>query len=133
MIEERKIREVAKYKVKELGGYLVDVKVSHTNDITILFDTENGVTFSNCSELSKYIEDIFDKDEENYSLTVCSPGLDNAFLVTEQYKKHLGKEVKVLLKNGKRKSGKIVSYNEKLILELNKETKKNKKLQEKKK
>ena len=38
MISKNKIRKSAEDKVKELGGYLVDVKVSLNNIITIYFD-----------------------------------------------------------------------------------------------
>ena len=117
MILDTEIREIVKSKIKKIGGYLVDVKVSHTNDITVLIDRIEGVTFAHCSKISKYIESKFDRDQEDYSLTVCSPGLDRAFLVKEQYEKNLGKDVKVLLKNGKRKSGKMLKYDDVLILE----------------
>jgi len=116
MILDKDIRNIAEERIKKIGGYLVDIKISYTNDITILFDKIDGVNFNDCSDLSRYIEARFDRDEQDYSLTVCSPGIDKPFLVEEQYKKHIGKEVKVLLKDGKRKSGEILSYNDTLIL-----------------
>ena len=53
---------------------------------------------------------------EDYELTVCSAGLDNPFMVDEQYQKYIGKEVGVLLTNGKRKTGIILSYDESLLM-----------------
>ena len=50
-------------------------------------------------------------------MKVCSPGIDRAFVVDEQYLKNIGRDVKVLLKNGKRTSGKIISYEDNLTLE----------------
>jgi ribosome maturation factor RimP len=73
--------------------------------------------------ISKYIEEHFDREVEDYELTVCSAGLDNAFMVDEQYQKNIGKEVGVLLKNGKRKKGVILSYDETLLLEVEKKKK----------
>ncbi len=101
----------------QIGGFLVDVKVSHTNDITVLIDLDDGITFEHCTNISKYIESYFDREIEDYSLKVCSPGIDRAFIVDEQYLKNIGKDVKVLLKNGKRTSGKIISYKDNLFLE----------------
>ena len=62
MISKNKIRKSAEDKVKELGGYLVDVKVSLNNIITIYFDKIEGVSFEDCKELSRYIEEVFDRD-----------------------------------------------------------------------
>jgi|TARA_B100001093_G_scaffold520525_1_gene617682 ribosome maturation factor RimP len=117
MILESKIRSLVERKMHQIGGFLVDVKVSHTNDITVLIDLDDGVTFDHCTNISKYIESYFDREIEDYSLKVCSPGIDKAFVVDEQYLKNIGKDVKVLLKNGKRTSGKIISYKDSLFLE----------------
>ena len=116
MILEKDIKNIDEEKIKKIGGYLVDIKISYTNDVTILFDKLEGVNFNDCSDLSRYIEERFDRDEQDYSLTVCSPGIDKPFLVEEQYRKNIGKEVKVLLKDGKRKTGEILAYDDTLIL-----------------
>tara|TARA_B100000902_G_C27071355_1_gene794191 strand:+ start:79 stop:516 length:438 start_codon:yes stop_codon:yes gene_type:complete len=117
MILESEIRSLVERKMHQIGGFLVDVKVSHTNDITVLIDLDDGITFDHCTNISKYIESCFDREIEDYSLKVCSPGIDRAFIVDEQYLKNIGKDVKVLLKNGKRTSGKIISYKDNLFLE----------------
>ena len=117
MILESDIRHLVKRKMHQIGGFLVDVKVSHTNDITVLIDLDEGVTFDHCTDVSKYIESYFDRETEDYSLKVCSPGIDRAFVVDKQYLKNIGRDVKVLLKNGKRTSGKIISYEDNLTLE----------------
>ena len=123
MIAKQEIIKVAESKIKELDGFLVDVKVNTANVITIFFDRREGVQVEHCLEISKYVEDHFDREVEDYELTVCSAGLDNAFMVDEQYQKYIGKEVGVLLTNGKRKSGLIISYNETLTLEVAKKKK----------
>lgn len=61
--------------------------------------------------VSKYIEQNFDREEEDYELTVCSAGLENPFKVDKQYQKYKGKEVNVLLNSGRRKKGIIIDYN----------------------
>jgi ribosome maturation factor RimP len=117
MILESDIRSVVERKMHQIGGFLVDVKVSHTNDITVLIDLDKGITLDHCTDITKHIESYFDRETEDYSLKVCSPGIDKAFVVDEQYLKNVGREVKVLLKNGKRTSGKIISYEDNLTLE----------------
>lgn len=123
MISKEKIKEVAELKIKQLNGYLVDVKVNTANIITVFFDRLEGVQLEHCLAISKHIEEHFDREVEDYELTVCSAGLDNSFMVDEQYQKNIGKEVGVLLKNGKRKKGIILSYDKALLLEVEKKKK----------
>ena len=66
----------------------VDVKVNTANVITVFFDRMEGVQVEHCLLISKYIEEYFDREVEDYELTVCSAGLDNPFMVDEQYQPH---------------------------------------------
>ena len=119
MISKEAIKKVAESKIKELDGFFVDLKVNTENEITLFFDRIDGVKVEHCLEISRHIEEHFDRDIEDYELTVCSAGLDNPFVVDQQYCKYTGKEVSVLLKDGKRKKGVILSYeNNQLRLEI---------------
>ena len=123
MISKAEIEKAILPKISEIRGFIVDIKVSPLNTITVFFDRVGGVLIEHCLELSKYFEQEFDREIEDYELTVCSAGLDKPFMVNEQYQKHIGKEVGVLLKNGKRKKGIILSYDETLVLEVEKKKK----------
>jgi len=127
MISKEDIKNVATIKIKEQGGFFVDVKVNAANVITVFFDRMEGVQVEHCLLISKHIEEYFDREVEDYELTVCSAGLDNPFMVDDQYKKYIGKEVGVLLTNGKRKTGIILSYDESLVIEVAKKKKGNRK------
>ena len=128
MITREAIRKVAETKINELDGFFVDVKVNTSNVITLFFDRKDGVQVEHCLAISKHIEDCFDRDIEDYELTVCSAGLDNPFMVDQQYHKYNGKEVGVLLTSGKRQKGIILSYeNDVLTLEVTKKKKGSKK------
>ena len=115
MILQEEIKKVAEAKIKQLDGFLVDLKVNTANVITLFFDRIDGVQVDHCLEISKHIEDYFDRDVEDYELTVCSAGLDNPFMVEEQYHKYNGHEVRVLLANGKRRKGVILSYEDDVL------------------
>jgi ribosome maturation factor RimP len=115
MISKEEILKVAQPKIKALDGFFVDIKVNTSNVITLFFDRPNGVHVEHCLEISKHIEANFDRDIEDYELTVCSAGLDNPFMVEQQYHKYKGKEVGVLLTNGKRKKGTILSYDDDVL------------------
>ena len=82
-----------------------------------------GVKVEHCLEISKYFELNFDREIEDYELTVCSAGIDRPFVVDEQYQKYIGSEVGVLLNNGKKKTGIILSYEDRLKLKVAKKKK----------
>ena len=127
MISREKVRVIVEGKVREMGCFLVDIKTSVSNNITVFFDKIGGIFVDDCRILSKHIEEYLDRDEEDYELTVCSPGLENPLMVDEQYQKYIGKEIVVQLKDGKRKKGILISYNEVLVLEVSKKKKGSKK------
>jgi len=123
MLLKEEIKKVATEKAIEINGFVVDVNISSNNNITVFFDKNNGVLVDDCLLISKYIQEKFDKDVEDYELTVCSPGLTNPFKVKEQYIKNKGKEVSVMTKDGKRKTGILKDFDTELVLEVLKKKK----------
>ena len=123
MLLKEDIRKVALDKAVELDGYIVDITVSNTNVITIYFDRDSGVHIDDCLTISKHIHDHFDRDDEDYELTVCSPGLTNPFKIKEQYLKHQGQEVVVKKRDGKKISGVLKEYSDNITLEVLKKDK----------
>jgi len=85
------------------GCFLVEVSVSKDNDIVLTIESENGkIELDDCVSLSRYFETKFDRESEDYSLTVSSAGLDQPFKVLKQYVKAIGTKVEVQLKGGKK-------------------------------
>ena len=85
------------------GCFIVDVSVSKDNDIVLTIESENGkIELDDCASMSRYFETKFDREVEDYSLTVSSAGLDQPFKVYKQYCKALGTKVEVSLKGGKK-------------------------------
>ena len=102
MLTKENISKAAKEKITDIGGFLVDVKMNTNNNITIHFDKNEGVLIEDCISVTKHVESIFDRDVEDYELSVCSAGLSLPFKVGEQYLKNIGKEVSIKLKDGKK-------------------------------
>lgn len=85
------------------GCYIVDVTVSKDNDVEITIESEEGtVELDDCVAISRYFELNFDREKEDYSLTVTSAGLDQPFKVLKQYLKAVGTKVEVMLKGGRK-------------------------------
>jgi ribosome maturation factor RimP len=85
------------------GCFIVDISVSKDNDIVLTIESENGkIELDDCVSLSRFFETRFDREAEDYSLTVSSAGLDQPFKVFKQYHKAVGSKVEVQLKGGRK-------------------------------
>src|SRR5574344_715936 len=83
--------------------FLVGIDVTPDNDITVTIEREEGsVDMDDCVAINDAFAAIFDRDVEDYSLTVTSAGLDQPFKVLRQYLKAIGTQVEVSLKGGHR-------------------------------
>lgn len=92
--------------VNQRGCFIVDVSLSRDNDIVLTVEKEVGeMDLEDCVAINDAFLAIFDKDAEDYSLTVSSAGLDQPFKVEIQYRKAIGSSVSVLLKGGRKLVG----------------------------
>ena len=99
--------------VEQAGCFLVDVTVSKDNDIVIVIEKENGsVDLDDCEAVNDAFLTAFDRDVEDYALTVTSAGLDQPFKVPAQYRKALGTQVEVRLKGGRKLIGELTAADE---------------------
>lgn len=96
--------------------YLVDITVSRDNDVEITIESEEGtVELDDCVAISRHFESRFDREKEDYSLTVTSAGLDQPFKVFKQYQKAVGKKVEVQIKGGKKLIATLIAADEESI------------------
>jgi len=105
MIEKNKIEKLVAEFLAGTGIFLVAVKVSNSNRITVLADTMKGITIDECVAIHRYLEGKLDRNVEDYELQVSSPGLDMPFAVIDQYIKNEGKKIEVLATDGTKFSG----------------------------
>lgn len=96
---------IANY-LSDNGLFLVDIEITKENDITVAIESrESDVKIDNCIEIDRIIAGVFDRDMEDYSLTVTSAGLDQPFKVLDQYIKFTGSEVEVVIKGSGKMKG----------------------------
>lgn len=105
MIDKDKLKATVEEAIKGTGVFLVDIQVKPGNEIVVEVDSHDGVDIDTCADITRRIEDTFDRDQEDYSLEVGSAGLTAPFKVVEQYTKNLGKEIEVLTKDGRKLTG----------------------------
>ena len=105
MIDKNIVKDIVEEWLKDKEYFLVDVEVSADNKIVVEIDHADGVWIEDCVELSKFIEDHFDRDEEDFELEVGSAGLGQPFKVPQQYINFIGKNVEVMETGGKKVQG----------------------------
>ena len=98
------------------GLYIVDVSISKDNDIEVIIEKEEGIVeLDDCVGVSRFFETCFDREKEDYSLTVSSAGLDQPFKVLKQYLKAVGTKVEVQLKGGRKMVAELEAADEESI------------------
>ena len=105
MIDKNVVRNLVEEWLQDKEYFLVDVEISPDDRIVVEIDHADGVWIEDCVELSRYIEDRLDRDEEDYELEVGSAGLGQPFKVPQQYVNFIGKNVEVLDGDGKKVKG----------------------------
>ncbi len=100
MITNEQIEKLVHEAIEE-EFFLVSVSIKKGNVIEVLLDGDNGISIQKCVEVSRHIEGSFDRDIEDFELSVSSAGLGRAFKVHRQYTKNIGREVEVNPKNDK--------------------------------
>ncbi|WP_234418155.1 ribosome assembly cofactor RimP [Aquimarina aquimarini] len=75
--------------------FLIESKINSGNSIEIIIDGDEGVTVENCIAISRAIEHNLDREEEDFSLQVMSAGVSEGIKHVRQYKKNIGRKLKV--------------------------------------
>lgn len=109
MIDKNVVKNLVEEWLTGREYFLVDVVVSPDDKITVEIDHADGVYINDCVELSKFIEDRLDREQEDYELEVGSAGLGQPFKVEQQYHNFIGEPVEVLTGDGKKVRGVLKS------------------------
>ena len=121
------IQEIARKIIEAEGLELVDLEYKPGRARSLLriyIDKESGVTLSECESVSRQLSAILDvKDllQSAYVLEVSSPGLDRPLRTDRDYRRELGRMLKVNLvadSEGKSEqfSGKLLEATEEVVL-----------------
>lgn len=103
-------------------SFLVEVKIRPGNNIMVFIDADQGVSIEKLVQynrrLYKLIEESSLFPNDDFSLEVSSPGLDEPLKLHRQYLKNIGRDVEVILKDGVKKEGKLLSAsNNEIVIE----------------
>ena len=99
-MEIKELLAVAERALEGTDMFVVDCTITPDNTIDLVLDSDTSVSIDACAMLNRAIGEAFDRDEEDYSLTVASAGIGEPLKLVRQYRKLVGESVEVLLKSG---------------------------------
>lgn len=109
MITKERVKELLHEAFGEGPLFFVEVEVSGANDIRVLVDNDHGVSIVDCVKVSRVLESSFDRDIEDFSLNVSSPGADQPLRIARQYVKNIGRDLAVKLHDGGKITGTLTA------------------------
>lgn len=75
--------------------FLIDLSIGEAGKITVALDGDNGVVLQDCIDISRAIEENLDREEQDFSLEVASAGVSSPLKLARQYKKNVGRTLRV--------------------------------------
>ena len=75
--------------------FLVDLTVTETFKVIVTLDGDNGVNLQDCIDISRAIDSNLDREEQDYALEVASAGVSTPLKMVRQYRKNIGRTLKV--------------------------------------
>jgi ribosome maturation factor RimP len=95
--------------------FLVDFSINDANKISINLDGDQGVNLQDCIDVSRAIENQLDREEQDFSLEVASAGVSSPLKFIRQYKKNIGRTLKVKINDSADIEAKLVAADEEKI------------------
>ena len=112
VIRTEDIRALAEAHLEGTSGFLVDVVVSDGSNIRVIVDHDENTSIEFCMGLSRHIEGSLDREVQDFSLDVTSPGLDQPLKLQRQYLKNVGRDVAVMPVEGAKLEGELKAVEE---------------------
>ncbi len=119
MVFKNKVQELLDSALIERSHlFLIDLSINDANKISIVLDGDNGVSLQDCIDVSRAVEANLDREEQDFSLEVASAGLSSPLKFVRQYKKNLGRNLKVKTISSEEIEAKLTAVDdEKITLE----------------
>lgn len=100
MIDTGKIVTIAEQELEGTDMFVVECTCSSRDEIELIIDSDTSVSIESCTKLCRAVEGHFNRDEEDFALTVASAGVGYELKSIRQYHKLIGQSIEVLLKSG---------------------------------
>ncbi|HYG18927.1 MAG TPA: ribosome maturation factor RimP [Ohtaekwangia sp.] len=97
------IKRIVEETLTDPSQFLVEVLVSAKKGpkkVLIIIDGDNGISIDDCALVSREVSARLDESgllDDSYLLEVSTPGLDHPLKLERQYRKNIGRKLKVKL------------------------------------
>ena len=82
-----KLVEVVEAHLAGSDVFVVECTSTPSNEISLILDADSRVSIDTCVAVSRAVDAVFDRDVEDFSLTVASAGIGEPLKLLRQYKK----------------------------------------------
>ncbi len=111
------IREMLESLLADKPEYFaVEVKIKPTNNVKVYVDADQGASIDKLVALNRQLYPMLEAaglfPDNDFSLEVSSPGLDEPLKIPRQFIKNIGRKVEVTKLDGSVTEGKLLSINE---------------------
>ena len=118
---KEKIKDLAEKSLTNPAHFLVEVVVSKHKPwkFTVIVDGDQGITIDDCAALSRALNKSLESEiSDPYTMEVSTPGLDHPLKLKRQYKKNIGRGLKVVGKDKRIVNGTLKqTEEEKIVIE----------------
>jgi ribosome maturation factor RimP len=114
------IRKMTEPQLKN-DQFIVDIVASSRpgpKKISVILDGDTGISIDDCAEVSRQLSKHLDESsliDDNYILEVSTPGLDQPLKLRRQYKRNIGRKLRVQKVDQTLVEGKLSVVDEELI------------------
>jgi ribosome maturation factor RimP len=110
-----KIESAVEIAATDNDAFLVELELKPNNIIVAFVDSDNGLTIEQIKMINRQIESHLDRDVEDFNLTVSSPDLNRPLKTLRQYKKNVGRYLKVKF-NERQEEGMLMKVEAKYLV-----------------
>ena len=110
-----KIESAVESAATDNDAFLVELELKPNNIIVAFVDSDNGLTIEQIKMINRQIESHLDRDVVDFNLTVSSPDLNRPLKTWRQYKKNVGRYLKVKF-NERQEEGMLMKVEAKYLV-----------------
>jgi ribosome maturation factor RimP len=114
------IRKMTEPQLKS-DQFIVDIVASSRSGpkkISVILDGDAGISIDDCAEVSRQLSKHLDETsiiDDNYILEVSTPGLDQPLKLKRQYKRNIGRNLRIKRVDQTVVEGKLSDVNDEMI------------------
>ncbi len=108
MIDKEQLIALIEQNLAGSEKFLVGVVIKPGNKIRVYLDSDREISIDDCAQMSKYIGQHLSREADDYELMVSSAGIEHPYRYLRQYRKNIGRQVVVALKDGSKITGTLL-------------------------